>query len=123
MKYSLPEPNVQLIVPLWLALSMTLPAFTVSIASKAMLSETRPVVTPLASTVVTLGATVLVRSKSLTVNVPLLLSVLLVSLRLAAALSLPTSVIAGASCVPVMVITTVLSAVLTGLLLSLARTV
>ena len=74
--------------------------------SNAALSEPSPVVTPLATTDVTLGATVLVRSTSSTLSVPLVVRTPFVSLPLHNALLPPDTVMSGLSFPPVSVTTT-----------------
>ncbi len=87
----------------WVA-SITAPASTDIIASRAALSLCRPVVTPLATTALTLTVTLSAVSTSCTDRMPLVLRLLSVSVTPSAALS-PTSasaVITGASLAPAM---------------------
>ena len=110
-------------VPLLVVLVITLPAFTVSIAFRAALSEVSELVVPVATTLNTLGATVFEVSTSLTLSVPLVLKAVSVSLSVLAALSLPTTLMTGASLEPVMLTVTVSVAVAGVPLLSVALTV
>ena len=101
------------------ALAAIEPGPTVSMPSTSPL--TRPPVVPPRATENTLGATLSLRSASLTVSVPPLLRVAPVSARESVELSPPPTVISGASFVPLIVMTTVWSS--KALLSSVARTV
>ena len=80
-------------------LPMTLPASTVSMASKLALLTLKPVVVPLATTLKVLAATVLLTSRSITLSVPAAVSLAFVSVRVTLALSPLPMLISGVSLV------------------------